>query len=73
MSREYSNGSLKIAFEGVNWIYLAQDMVHCRAGVNIAMKSRDPYRVGNRVIGWAVVIFSRILFHDASELLNTIG
>ena len=59
---------------GVNWICLAQDMVHCRDRVNIAMKSGDLYRVGNRVIGWAVVTFSRrILFHDASELLNTIG
>jgi len=58
----------------VNWIYLAQDIVHCRARVNIAMKSRDLYRMGNRVIGWAVVTFSRrILFHDTSELLNTIG
>ena len=58
----------------MNWIYLAQDMVHCRARVNIAMKSRDPCRVGNRVVGWAVVnVARRILFHNASELLNTIG
>lgn len=55
-------------------IYLAQDSVHCRARVKIAMKSRVPDRVGNRVIGWAVVNFTkRILFHDASELLNAMG
>ena len=74
LRRSYSNGCLKIVYEGVTWIYLAQDKVHCRARVNIAMKKRVPYRVGNHVIGWAIFNFSRrSLFHDASELLNVIG
>lgn len=53
-------------WNGVDWTYLSQDRVHCRAFVNKVMNYRFVYKAGNSVSSWATSSFStRIVLYAA--------